>query len=128
MTEAIIVDRVSKSFGSTKALAEVSLTIERGQSRGLVGKNGAGKSTLMSVLTGLVHPDSGVVRVLDDAGEDDFSTVGCVYQRSTLVPGATAAENICLSRYPRRPPRHPAASGNGARTSTQSAGGSRPGA
>src|SRR6266487_6489347 len=95
MTEAIIVDRVSKSF------ADVSLTIERGQSRGLIGKNGAGKSTLMSVLTGLVHPDSGVVRVLDDDGQDDFSAVGCVYQRSTLVPGATAAENICLSRYPR---------------------------
>src|SRR6266567_3544984 len=66
MTEAIIVDRVSKSFGPTKALADVSLTIERGQSRGLIGKNGAGKSTLMSVLTGLVHPDSGVVRVLDE--------------------------------------------------------------
>ncbi len=101
MTEAIIVDRVSKSFGPTKALADVSLTIERGQSRGLIGKNGAGKSTLMSVLTGLVHPDSGVVRVLDDDGQDNFSAVGCVYQRSTLVPGATAAENICLSRYPR---------------------------
>ena len=102
MTEAIIVDRVSKSFGPTKALADVSLTIGRGESRGLIGKNGAGKSTLMSILTGLVSPDSGTVRVLDDGGRDDFSTVGCVYQRSTLVPGATAAENISLSRYPRR--------------------------
>ena len=102
MTDAIIVDHVSKSFGPTKALTDVSLTIGRGQSRGLIGKNGAGKSTLMSILTGLVHPDSGAVRVLDDDGQDNFSAVGCVYQRSTLVPGATAAENICLSRYPRR--------------------------
>jgi simple sugar transport system ATP-binding protein len=102
MTEAIIVDRVSKSFGPTQALADVSLTIGRGESRGLIGKNGAGKSTLMSILTGLVHPDSGTVRVLDDRGRDDFSTVGCVYQRSTLVPGASAAENISLGRYPRR--------------------------
>ena len=102
MTEAIIVDRVSKSFGPTKALADVSLTIGRGESRALIGKNGAGKSTLMSILTGLVPPDSGTVRVLDDSGRDDFSSVGCVYQRSTLVPGATAAENISLSRYPRR--------------------------
>ncbi len=102
MTEAIMVDRVSKSFGPTKALADVSLTIGRGESRGLIGKNGAGKSTLMSILTGLVAPDSGAVRVLDDRGQDNFSTVGCVYQRSTLVPAATAAENISLSRYPRR--------------------------
>jgi len=102
MTEAITVDRVSKSFGPTRALADVSLTIRRGESRGLIGKNGAGKSTLMSILTGLVSPDSGVVRVLDDEGHDNFSTVGCVYQRSTLVPGATAAENISLGRYPRR--------------------------
>ncbi len=86
MSEAIIVDCVSKSFGPTKALADVSLTIGRGESRALIGKNGAGKSTLMSILTGLVPPDSGTVRVLDDRGQDDFSTVGCVYQRSTLGP------------------------------------------
>ncbi|MCW2763091.1 MAG: rbsA 2 [Marmoricola sp.] len=100
MTESIVVDNVSKSFGPTKALVDVSLSIEQGESRALIGKNGAGKSTLMSILTGLVTPDSGSVRVLGGDGRSDFSAVGCVYQRSTLVPAATAAENIALNQYP----------------------------
>ncbi|MDB4873460.1 MAG: multidrug transporter ATP-binding protein [Gemmatimonadales bacterium] len=100
MSEAIVVERVSKSFGPTRALADVSLSIERGESRALIGKNGAGKSTMMSILTGLVAPDSGSVRVLGDEAHSDFGAVGCVYQRSTLVPAATAAENISLNQYP----------------------------
>jgi len=103
-TDAVVVDRVSKSFGPTRALHEVSLSIKPGESRALLGKNGAGKSTLMSVLTGLVTPDSGSVRVLGTEGHSDFTSVGCVYQRSTLVPAATAAENIALNRYPRSGP------------------------
>lgn len=102
MMDTIVVDRVSKSFGPTKALADVSTAIGRGESRALIGKNGAGKSTLMSILTGLTPPDSGAVHVLDEQGHSDFSAVGCVYQRSTLVPGATAAENVSLNRYPSR--------------------------
>lgn len=101
MSQAIIVDRVSKSFGPTKALVDVSLSIDRGESRALIGKNGAGKSTLMSVLTGLVVPDSGSVSVIGTDGRSDFAAVGCVYQRSTLVPAATAAENIALNNFPR---------------------------
>lgn len=101
MSQAIVVDRVSKSFGPTRALSGVSLSIDRGESRALVGKNGAGKSTLMSVLTGLVKPDSGSVSVLSGDSRSDFSRVGCVYQRSTLVPAATAAENIALNAFPR---------------------------
>ena len=100
MNESILVEQVSKSFGPTRALVDVSLTIAAGESRALIGKNGAGKSTMMSILTGLVAPDSGSVRVLSDHGHSDFSAVGCVYQRSTLVPAATAAENIALNRYP----------------------------
>jgi simple sugar transport system ATP-binding protein len=100
MSDAIVVDRVSKSFGSTRALESVSLTIQEGESRALVGKNGAGKSTMMSILTGLVSPDSGTVRVLGEEGSHAFAGVGCVYQRSTLVPAATAAENIALNRFP----------------------------
>jgi simple sugar transport system ATP-binding protein len=100
MSQAVVVDRVSKSFGPTRALSEVSLSIDRGESRALIGKNGAGKSTLMSILTGLVKPDSGEVSVLTGADRSDFSGVGCVYQRSTLVPAATAAENIALNGFP----------------------------
>ncbi|MEU3169210.1 sugar ABC transporter ATP-binding protein [Streptosporangium sp. NPDC006930] len=99
--QAIVVDQVSKAFGSTRALSEVSLTVNRGESRALIGKNGAGKSTLMSILTGLTQPDSGSVQVLADGDGEGAASVGCVYQRSTLVPAATAAENIALARFPR---------------------------
>jgi len=101
MSEAIVVDSVSKSFGPTRALADVTVSIRRGESRALIGKNGAGKSTLMSILTGLVAPDTGSVRLIDaDGRTTDGSAVGCVYQRSTLVPAATAAENIALNQFP----------------------------
>ncbi|MFF5248762.1 sugar ABC transporter ATP-binding protein [Streptosporangium sp. NPDC000095] len=99
--QAIVMDQVSKAFGPTKALSAVSLTVNRGESRALIGKNGAGKSTLMSILTGLTQPDSGSVRVLADGDATGTAGVGCVYQRSTLIPAATAAENIALARFPR---------------------------
>ncbi|WP_424533399.1 sugar ABC transporter ATP-binding protein [Sphaerisporangium viridialbum] len=101
MPQAIVVDNVSKAFGPTQALSQVSLTVDQGESRALIGKNGAGKSTLMSILTGLTQPDTGSIKVLAGDAIGDASTIGCVYQRSTLIPAATAAENIALMRYPR---------------------------
>jgi simple sugar transport system ATP-binding protein len=100
MAQAITVTGVSKAFGPTQALSDVSLAIDRGESRALIGKNGAGKSTLMAILTGLLRPDAGTVQVTDEEGGSAFATVGCVYQRSTLIPAATAAENIALARFP----------------------------
>ena len=56
---------VRKSYGTTKALDGLSLSVARGEIFGLLGPNGAGKSTAMHVLVGLLRPDSGTVRVLD---------------------------------------------------------------
>ena len=53
---------VTKRFGSTAALRDVSLRVTAGESHALVGRNGAGKSTLVSILTGLRRPDEGVVK------------------------------------------------------------------
>src|SRR5215468_4225237 len=58
---------ISKSFGGIRAVAECSLTVERGQILGLIGPNGAGKTTLFNVLAGFMVPDSGRIE-LD--GED----------------------------------------------------------
>ncbi len=55
--------RVSRYFGSTLALADVDLQIQRGESVGLLGPNGAGKSTLMALLAGVRRPDVGRVRI-----------------------------------------------------------------
>ncbi|HVB16106.1 MAG TPA: sugar ABC transporter ATP-binding protein [Stellaceae bacterium] len=97
---------VSKRFGASQALREVSIAIPAGDSRALVGRNGAGKSTLVGVLTGLTAPDSGLVRL---AGEDAPNLaerrrwrerVACVYQKSTVISTLTVAENLFLNAHP----------------------------
>jgi ABC-2 type transport system ATP-binding protein len=62
---AIVLDRVTKQFGETVAVRDLSLTIERGAFVGLLGRNGAGKSTTLKMLTGLLAPTSGKITLLD---------------------------------------------------------------
>lgn len=61
--DVIIVENVSKSFGSFKALQNVSLNIPKGKIFGLLGPNGAGKTTLIRILTGITGPDQGSVSI-----------------------------------------------------------------
>lgn len=99
---------ISKRFGASQALKDVSFAIPAGDSRALVGRNGAGKSTLVAVMTGLIAPDSGSICF---AGEPApslgdraawRSKVACVYQRSTVIPTLTVAENLFLNDQPGR--------------------------
>ena len=60
---SIVIENLTKSYGSQKALDGVSLEIKSGQITGLLGPNGAGKSTLMKIITGSVIPDTGSVMV-----------------------------------------------------------------
>ncbi len=98
------VERVSKTFGETRALIDVSLGVSAGECHGLVGRNGAGKSTLVSLMTGLSRPDHGTIRLAGESapGLADRSAwlekVACVYQRSMVVPPLTVAENVFLNR------------------------------
>ena len=96
---AVEVKHVSKSFGMSRALSDVSLSIPAGSSVGLIGRNGAGKSTLISIVTGVLRPDSGIVEF--GGATSEAGRIGCVYQKSTLVPELTAAENVLLNAYPR---------------------------
>jgi branched-chain amino acid transport system ATP-binding protein len=52
---------VTKSFGSVRAIRDVSLSLEEGEALGIVGPNGAGKTTLLSIISGTLRPDSGRV-------------------------------------------------------------------
>ena len=60
---SIVIENLTKTYGSQKALDGVSLEIKSGQITGLLGPNGAGKSTLMKIITGSVIPDQGAVTV-----------------------------------------------------------------
>ena len=52
---------ISKRFGGTAALQQVSLTLKKGEILGLIGENGAGKSTLMNIMSGALKPDTGTI-------------------------------------------------------------------
>ncbi|CAG9181201.1 Galactose/methyl galactoside import ATP-binding protein MglA [Cupriavidus laharis] len=99
---------ISKRFGATIALRDVSLSVMPGESHALVGRNGAGKSTLVSMLTGLRQPDTGSIRFHGEAAppvsdsEAWRSRVACVYQHSTIIPELTVAENLFINRQPTR--------------------------
>jgi simple sugar transport system ATP-binding protein len=92
---------ITKRFGSNTALEDVSMSIQAGEVRALLGRNGAGKSTMISIITGLQTADEGEL-AFPGAGEGTHAAdaVACVYQKSTLVPYLTAAENIYLDAYP----------------------------
>ncbi len=110
-TVAVEVDGVSKTYGATKALQEVSLRITEGEIHGLVGRNGAGKSTLIRCITGLEEPDTGTIRFFGDdappisAPEQWKQLVETVHQRAAMVDTMTVAENIFINRYPTGPGR-----------------------
>ena len=57
----IIVNNLSKSFGSQEIFSDISFNINPGEKIGLVGRNGHGKTTLLRMITGEDHPDSGEI-------------------------------------------------------------------
>lgn len=79
-----------KSYGGTKAVADIDLSVPRGEVFALLGPNGAGKSTTVEILEGFRRRDSGTVRVLGEdpgtAGRHWRARIGVVWQRETLMP------------------------------------------
>src|SRR5258708_2952968 len=94
--------RISKSFGSLRALDDVSLFAPPGTFHAVVGENGAGKSTLAKCILGFYHPDSGEVKLngvnFSSPAETRRAGVGMVFQHFTLAPSMTVAENLLLAR------------------------------
>ncbi|NUS17054.1 MAG: sugar ABC transporter ATP-binding protein [Streptomyces sp.] len=94
-------------FDSTVALDDARIRVDQGQTHALVGRNGAGKSTLVSIMTGLRTPDRGTVsfggRPAPRPSDRDAwrRNVACVYQKSTIIPELTVAENLFLHRLGR---------------------------
>jgi ABC-type sugar transport system ATPase subunit len=84
---------IHKTFGATRALDGVSLSVGLGEFVALLGPNGAGKSTLIKILDGVHRPDAGTVEVRAGAGG-----MGVVHQDLGLVPTMSVAENLALGR------------------------------
>ncbi|MEV8229363.1 ABC transporter ATP-binding protein [Streptomyces sp. NPDC079167] len=84
MTKAITVSGLHKSFGRTRALDGLDLTVETGEVHGFLGPNGAGKSTTIRVLLGLLRADSGAAQLL---GKDPWNDAVELHRRLAYVPG-----------------------------------------
>ena len=95
---AIVVRDVHKSFGDVEALAGVELHAEAGQVFGLLGPNGAGKTTLVNILTTLLKPDKGEVRVLGldvtREAEKLRGLIGLAGQYAAVDENLTGRENL----------------------------------
>jgi ABC-2 type transport system ATP-binding protein len=84
MTAAIVTTGLVKTFGSTRALNGLDLTVQTGEVHGFLGPNGAGKSTTIRVLLGLLRADSGRAEVL---GGDPWRDAVALHRRMAYVPG-----------------------------------------
>jgi ABC-2 type transport system ATP-binding protein len=84
MTTAISVSGLVKTFGQTRALDGLDLTVRTGEVHGFLGPNGSGKSTTIRVLLGLLRADAGETRLL---GGDPWADATSLHRRLAYVPG-----------------------------------------
>jgi simple sugar transport system ATP-binding protein/ribose transport system ATP-binding protein len=103
----IEVNSVTKRFGGVASLSDVSLSIDAGTVHSLVGENGAGKSTLGKLISGVLMPDEGEIRLdghlvsLRSPREALGLGIVTIAQELAIVPGLSAAENVFLGAEPR---------------------------
>lgn len=96
------IKNISKKYGEKKVLDDFSLTLTNGV-YGLLGPNGAGKSTLISIITGLIYPDSGSVKYTDPEKNILGNTLGFLPQYQNFYANFTAEEMLmymmCLKDF-----------------------------
>ena len=106
MAPRLQVSRLSKSFPGVRALEDVSMSVEPGEIRALLGENGAGKSTLGKIVAGVYQRSGGSVQLdgrelaeVDEKAAGNLG-IGIVHQEGSLVPQLSVAENIFAGRQP----------------------------
>lgn len=106
-------DRISKSFGEVQVLREISLSLQAGEVKAILGENGAGKSTLVKILAGFEQPSAGQLcyeksngKLITTDGwsldEAESSGVVLIHQELNLADQLTVTENIFLGQELRR--------------------------
>jgi branched-chain amino acid transport system ATP-binding protein len=97
---ALVIERVSLSFGGVVALAEIDLTVEPGEILAIIGPNGAGKSSLINVISGLYQPDRGRVWIggisYPSVPTQRLASLGIsrTFQNLALFKGLSVVDNI----------------------------------
>ena len=103
---SLLIETVTKRYGTTLALDDVSFIVDPGEFVALLGPSGAGKSTLFRCVTRLVAPDTGVVRVLgrdmSALGGQELRLarrdVGLIFQQFNLIGRLSAMDNVLAGR------------------------------
>jgi len=98
---ALRIESLSKRFGRAVAVADVSLTVERGAVYGLLGPNGAGKTTTLACALGCLRPDGGRIEILGQPAAAIHRTrgrVAAVFDQPLLVSNLTVAQNLDYAR------------------------------
>ena len=99
---------ISKRYAGIRALDAVDFTALEGSIHAILGENGAGKSTLIKIMSGVVSPDSGEMRLrgasvtFDGPAAANDQGIVCMFQELSLVPDMSVADNISISRPPKR--------------------------
>ena len=99
--------QISKVFPGVRALNQVSIALQAGEVRALVGENGAGKSTLIKILSGVYQPTEGEIvlngqpHTIQDPAHALKLGIIPVHQEVNLEPYLSIAENIYIGRQPR---------------------------
>jgi ABC-type sugar transport system ATPase subunit len=107
-TPALELRGAAKAYGRVVALERADLHVRRGEVLGIVGDNGAGKSTMLKILSGLIKPDSGELRVggelvtLSTPADARRHGISTVYQDLALVECLDVATNMFLGMLPSR--------------------------
>ena len=102
------INNVVKTFGGLVALDNITMNVEEGEIRGLIGPNGSGKTTLFNLISGLYRPDSGII-TLKDERIDHLSTnaiamkgVGRTFQIPKPFRDLSVIENLLVPGYARK--------------------------
>ena len=99
-TNALEIKGVSKSFGASKVLVDINLTLKKGEVHALMGENGAGKSTLIKIISGVHRADEGEMYIdgkrlnFQSPFEAQVGGIATLFQEIQEIPDLTVAENL----------------------------------
>lgn len=96
--KVIEIQNLTKHYPNGRGIEDINLDIYKGDIFGFLGPNGAGKTTAMKIMTGLVRPDRGDVKILGASVTEDYekamASVGCIIEIAESYPFLTAYENL----------------------------------